>query len=145
MHYIEAGWPGANPVDNEVFDAIDYDDLKNAQIAAFGCTRKPNINEADDNVLKTLAQSKARIITIFGKSWDFQVTEALNTTLEENLNMIEGSISYLIKNGKEVFFDCEHFFDGYKANPEYALSVAKTATSRCKKNNSLRYKRGLHE
>ncbi len=127
VHYIEAGWPGANPVDNEVFDAIDYDDLKNAQIAAFGCTRKPNINEADDNVLKTLAQSKARIITIFGKSWDFQVTEALNTTLEENLNMIEGSISYLIKNGKEVFFDCEHFFDGYKANPKYALSVAKTA------------------
>lgn len=127
VHYIEAGWPGANPVDNEVFDAIDYDNLKNAQITAFGCTRKPNINEADDNILKTLANSKARIITIFGKSWDFQVTEALNTTLEENLNMIEGSISYLIKNGKEVFFDCEHFFDGYKANPEYALSVAKTA------------------
>ncbi len=127
VHYIEAGWPGANPVDNEVFNQIDYDSLKNAQITAFGCTRKPNTNEADDNVLKMLVNSKAKIITIFGKSWDFQVTEALNTTLEENLNMIEGSISYLIKNNKEVFFDCEHFFDGYKANPEYAIAVAKAA------------------
>ncbi len=127
VQYIEAGWPGANPVDNEVFNQIDYSALKNAQIAAFGCTRKPGIREEDDNILKTLAASKASIITIFGKAWDFQVTEALNTTLEENLSMIEGSISFLIKNGKEVFFDCEHFFDGYKANPEYALNVAKTA------------------
>lgn len=105
VHYIEAGWPGANPVDNEVFDAIDYDSLKNAQIAAFGCTRKPNIDEKDDTVLNMLVKSKAKIITIFGKSWDFQVTEALNTTLEENLNMIKGSIAFLIENGKEVFFD----------------------------------------
>lgn len=127
IQYIEAGWPGANPVDNEVFDQIDYQGLKNAQITAFGCTRKPNVKEEDDTVLKTLASSKVNIVTIFGKAWDFQVTEALNTTLEENLNMIEGSISFLIKNGKEVFFDCEHFFDGYKANPEYALLVAKTA------------------
>ncbi len=127
VQYIEAGWPGANPVDNEVFNQIDYSALKNAQITAFGCTRKPGIREEDDNILKTLAASKASIITIFGKAWDFQVTEALNTTLEENLSMIEGSISFLIKNGKEVFFDCEHFFDGYKANPEYALNVAKTA------------------
>lgn len=127
IQYIEAGWPGANPVDNEVFNQIDYSALKNAQIAAFGCTRKPGIREEDDNILKTLAASKASIITIFGKAWDFQVTEALNTTLEENLSMIEGSISFLIKSGKEVFFDCEHFFDGYKANPKYALNVAKTA------------------
>ncbi len=127
VHYIEAGWPGANPVDNEVFNAIDYDGLKNAQITAFGCTRKPNTEEADDNVLKMLVNSKAKIITIFGKSWDFQVTEALNTTLEENLNMIKGSIAFLIEHGKKVFFDCEHFFDGYKANPEYAIEVVKTA------------------
>ena len=110
-----------------VFDAIDYDSLKNAQIAAFGCTRKPNIDEKDDTVLNMLVKSKAKIITIFGKSWDFQVTEALNTTLEENLNMIKGSIAFLIENGKEVFFDCEHFFDGYKSNPDYAILVAKTA------------------
>lgn len=127
IHYIEAGWPGANPVDNEVFDAIDYNGLKNSKIAAFGCTRKPNVKEEDDNVLRMLANSKAKIITIFGKSWDFQVTEALNTTLEENLNMIKGSITFLTEKGKEVFFDCEHFFDGFKTNPDYALLVAKTA------------------
>ena len=80
VQYIEAGWPGANPVDNEVFDQIDYGALKNARIAAFGCTRKPNTDEADDNVLRMLVNSKAKIITIFGKAWDFQVTEALNTT-----------------------------------------------------------------
>ena len=112
IDYIEAGWPGANPVDNEVFNKLETLELTNAKIAAFGSTRKANSNVENDNVVLNLAKSPAHIITIFGKSWDFQVKEALNTTLEENLSMIKDSIEFLIKSGKEVFFDAEHFFDG---------------------------------
>lgn len=127
IDYIEAGWPGANPVDNEVFDKIDELNLAVSKITAFGSTRKANTLVVDDVVISNLAKSKAKIVTIFGKSWDFQVTEALNTTLEENLLMIKDSIEFLIKSGKEVFFDAEHFFDGYKNNKEYAIQVLKTA------------------
>lgn len=127
VDFIEAGWPGANPVDNEVFSQIDFSSLKHAKITAFGCTRKAKTKTEEDSVLLNLASSGAKIITIFGKSWDFQVTEALSTTLEENLKMIEESVKFLISKGKTVFFDCEHFFDGYRANPEYAVLVAKTA------------------
>lgn len=127
VDYIEAGWPGANPVDNEIFDKIDELNLKNSKITAFGSTRKANVNVKSDNVINSLAKSKADIITIFGKSWDFQVKEALNTTLEENLSMIEDSIKYLISKEKTVFFDAEHFFDGCKNNKGYALEVVKTA------------------
>lgn len=129
IDYIEAGWPGANPVDNEIFNKINELDLKNAKIAAFGSTRKANVKVESDNVINNLIKSNAKIVTIFGKSWDFQVTEALNTTLEENLSMIKDSIEYLISNGKEVFFDAEHFFDGYKQNKGYATEVLKTAKS----------------
>ena len=103
IDYIEAGWPGANPVDNEIFNKINELDLKNAKIAAFGSTRKANVKVESDNVINNLIKSNAKIVTIFGKSWDFQVTEALNTTLEENLSMIKDSIEYLISNGKRVF------------------------------------------
>ena len=127
IDYIEAGWPGANPVDNEVFDKINELKLEHAKIAAFGSTRKANASVERDVVISNLAKSKAEIITIFGKSWDFQVKEALNTTLEENLAMISESISYLISKGKTVFFDAEHFFDGYKNNKNYALEVLKVA------------------
>ena len=127
IDYIEAGWPGANPVDNEVFKKLETINLKNAKIAAFGSTRKANTNVENDNVILNLVKSGAPVITIFGKSWDFQVTEALNTTLEENLSMIKDSIEFLIKSNKEVFFDAEHFFDGFKNNKGYALEVLKTA------------------
>ncbi len=127
IDYIEAGWPGANPVDNEVFEKLNEINLKNSKITAFGSTRKPDVNVENDNVINNLAKSKAEIITIFGKAWDFQVREALNTTLEENLSMIKDSIEYLISKGKTVFFDAEHFFDGYKNNGGYALEVIKTA------------------
>ena len=127
IDYIEAGWPGANPVDNEIFNKLSDIKLLNARITAFGSTRKPNVKTENDNVLLNLAQSSAKIITIFGKSWDFQVKEALNTTLEENLSMIYESIKFLISSDKEVFFDAEHFFDGYKENKDYALEVLKTA------------------
>ncbi len=127
VDFIEAGWPGANPVDNAVFDSLNTLNLKTAKITAFGSTRKANTGAKNDNVMLNLAKSNAKIVTLFGKSWDFQVKEALNTTLEENLAMIKDSIEFLISNGKTVFFDAEHFFDGYKNNNGYALEVLKTA------------------
>ena len=127
IDYIEAGWPGANPKDIEVFKKIKNIKLEHAKITAFGCTRKVNTKAEDDKILKMLLDSKAKVITIFGKCWDFQVKHALCTTLEENLNMIKESIEYLKSKGKTVFFDGEHFFDGYKSNPEYALKCVKTA------------------
>lgn len=128
VDFIEAGWPGANPKDVEVFNEIQNFNLKNAKITAFGCTRKPNVKPEDDNVLKMLLEANTKIITIFGKTWDFHVKHALSTTPEENLNMISDSIKYLISQGKEVFFDAEHFFDGYKNNEKYALKAIKTAS-----------------
>ena len=118
IDYIEAGWPGANPVDEEVFREIENLKLKSARITAFGCTKKPKVRPEDDKVLNMLLSANTEIITIFGKTWDFHVTEALNTTLEENLNMIRESVKYLKQNGRQVFFDAEHFFDGYKNNPD---------------------------
>lgn len=127
ISYIEAGWPGANPKDIEIFHKVKSLKLKNTKITAFGCTRRADIKASEDTVLKMLLDADAEIITIFGKSWDFQVEHALKTTLEENLNMIDDSIRYLISKGKTVFYDAEHFFDGYKNNAEYALLTVKVA------------------
>jgi len=125
--YIEAGWPGSNPKDIEVFNQLKDIELKTAKIVAFGCTRKANAAASEDNVLNMLLEAKTEIITIFGKCWDFHVEKGLCTTLEENLNMIKDSVQYLISQGKTVFFDAEHFFDGYKNNPDYAFLAVKTA------------------
>ena len=127
VSFIELGWFGANNVDNEVFQKINDIKLKNAKITCFGCTRKANINVKDDEVVKNLISANTSIVTIFGKTWDFHVTNALNTTLNENLNMIYDTIKFLCDKGKNVFFDCEHFFDGFKANSEYSLLCCKTA------------------
>lgn len=127
IDFIEAGWPGANPKDVEVFSDLKNIFLKNAKIAAFGCTRKPFVSPEDDKVLQMLLSAETEIITIFGKTWDFHVEHALCTTLDENISMISDSIKYLISKGRRVFFDAEHFFDGYKHNPEYALKCIKTA------------------
>lgn len=127
VDYIEAGWPGANPKDIEAFQEIKKLKLKHAKITAFGCTRKANTDPAKDEVLKQLLEAETEIITIFGKTWDFHVEHALRTTLEENLNMIADSVSYLKSQGKRVFFDAEHFYDGYKNNPEYALKGVEAA------------------
>ena len=112
IDYIEAGWPGANPKDEEVFKDLKNIKLKNAKITAFGCTRKANTKPENDKVLEMLLNADTEIITIFGKTWDFHVEHALCTTLDENLLMISDSIKYLISKGKRVFFDAEHFFDG---------------------------------
>lgn len=125
--YIEAGWPGANPKDIEVFSEVQKLELKHAKITAFGCTRRANGKAENDAVLNQLVQAETEIITIFGKTWDFHVEQAICTTLEENLAMIADSIAYLKKCGKRVFFDAEHFYDGYKNNPEYAIKTLEAA------------------
>ena len=127
VDFIEVGWPGANPKDVEVFEKLKNIHLKHSKITAFGCTKKVGVNPEDDLVLSKLVECSAHYITIFGKTWDFHVTDALNISLEENLNIIKDSVEYLISKGKEVFFDAEHFFDGYTANPDYALQCLKTA------------------
>lgn len=127
IHYIEGGWPGSNPKDIEFFREIKKMKLENAKIAAFGSTRKANIPPEKDANLRELVNSGAPIATIFGKSWDFHVITALRTTLDENLRMISDSIKFLRENGMRVFYDAEHFFDGYKANPEYAMQTLKAA------------------
>lgn len=127
VDYVEAGWPGANPSDVEVFQALKGKKFKNTTVAAFGCTRKANVKPEDDVVLGQLLAAESEIITVFGKSWDFHVEHALCTTLEENLNMIADSVSYLKSKGRRVFYDAEHFFDGYKNNSEYALKTIEAA------------------
>ncbi len=127
VEYIEAGWPGANPKDVEVFKMLRDIPLQNSQICAFGCTRKAHTKVEDDKVLQELIAAETPVVTIFGKSWDFQVEHALGVSLEENLSMISESISYLKSMGKKVFFDAEHYFDGYKANADYALAALQAA------------------
>ncbi|NLX02056.1 MAG: citramalate synthase [Syntrophomonadaceae bacterium] len=127
VSYIEGGWPGSNPKDLEFFKQVQLLGLKNARVAAFGSTRKPGITVKQDSNVKALLESGAGTITIVGKTWDFHVLRALETTLEENLNMIRETISYLKDKGLEVIFDAEHFFDGFKNNPDYALQVLQTA------------------
>lgn len=127
IHYIEGGWPGANPKDIEFFKKVKNIRLKNAVITAFGSTRRPKVKPQDDAILNGLIKADTKVVTIFGKSWDLQVTCVLGAELEENLNMIMDSIAFLKSKGKEVIFDAEHFFDGYKANPSYALKCLKAA------------------
>ncbi|MFA5104760.1 MAG: citramalate synthase [Candidatus Margulisiibacteriota bacterium] len=123
IHYIEGGWPGSNPKDIEFFQKIQNIPLSNATIVAFSSTRRANVQVENDKNIETLVESGTKAVAIFGKSWDFHVTEALKTTLEENLAMIRDTVSFLKSKGKEVIFDAEHFFDGYKANPQYALKT----------------------
>lgn len=128
MAYIEGGWPGSNPKDMEFFERAQHElDLKQARIAAFGSTCRAGIDPADDPQIRLLIDSQAPVIALFGKSWDLHVTEVLRTDLEENLRMIRESVRYLVNQGREVVYDAEHFFDGYRANPEYALATLQAA------------------
>ena len=129
VHYIEGGWPGSNPKDMDFFVKIRRATLKNAKVAAFGCTRYPGKSVAEDTNIQHLLKAETEVITIFGKSWDLHVRHALSTDQDENLRMVTESLSYLKKHGQEVLFDAEHFFDGYKSNPDYALKVVKEAES----------------
>ena len=125
--YIEAGNPGSNPKDLVFFERVASLALKHAKIIAFGSTRKIGVNASDDKNIKSLLSANTQAVAIFGKSWDYQVTDILRTTLEENLAMISDTIRYLKQQGKEVVFDAEHFFDGYKSNPSYAMQTLQAA------------------
>ncbi len=127
IHYIEGGWPGSNPKDVSFFKDIKKERLHQAKIAAFGSTRRSKITADRDNNLKTLVAADPDVITIFGKAWDLHVREALRVPLEENLDMIFDSIRFLKQKCSEVFYDAEHFFDGYRANPQYAIKTLKAA------------------
>lgn len=134
IHYIEGGWPGSNPRDVDFFREMRRIKLKRASLVAFGATRRAKLKAFEDPSLKALVASGAAAATIFGKSWDLHVHKALKVTLEENLLMIGDSLSYLKKHLHEVFYDAEHFFDGYKANPDYAIETllaAEAAGARC--------------
>ncbi|MCA1832692.1 MAG: citramalate synthase, partial [Actinobacteria bacterium] len=127
VDYIEGGWPGSNPKDIEFFRRAHELRLQNARIACFGATRRPGVKAADDLGLKDLLESEAPVACIVGKAHDLQVTEALKTTLDENLAMIEDTASHLTREGLEVFFDAEHFFDGYKRSSQYAVHTLRAA------------------
>jgi 2-isopropylmalate synthase len=126
--YIEGGWPGANPKDTEFFRrAQDELDLKHANLAAFGATRRAGVRAADDPLIAALRDSGASVVTLVAKSHERHVELALRTTLEENLAMIRDTVEHLRAEGQEVFLDAEHFFDGYRLNRDYALEVLRTA------------------
>ncbi|SDH25273.1 2-isopropylmalate synthase [Sinosporangium album] len=126
--FIEGGWPGANPKDTEFFRRAQTElDLKHAQLAAFGATRRAGVKAADDPLVAALRESAAPVVTLVAKSHDRHVELALRTSLQENLAMIRDTVSHLRAEGQRVFLDAEHFFDGYKRNPDYALEVVRTA------------------
>jgi len=129
VHYIEGGWPGANPKDVEFFERAQKElSLKQSRLVAFGSTRRVNGNAESDPTLANLVSAGTSTVCIVGKSWDYHVTEALRTSLDEGVAMVADSIKFLKDQGLEVFFDAEHFFDGYKANPEFALRVLQGAS-----------------
>lgn len=127
MDYIEGGWPGSNPKALYFFEKMKGIKLQHAKLAAFGSTRRKGIKASDDSQLQTLVASGTPVVTIFGKTWDLHVREALRVSEQENVDMIGESVAYLRSCDREVVYDCEHFFDGYKANPAYALQTLKAA------------------
>jgi 2-isopropylmalate synthase len=127
VDYIEGGFPGSNPRDITFFQEAKKLKLKHARLAAFGSTRRAGAKASEDAQLRTLLDSGMPVMTIVGKTWTLHVTEILRTTLEENLAMIEDSTRYLVAQGREVIYDAEHFFDGYKADPDYALKTLAAA------------------
>lgn len=127
IHYLEGGWPGSNPKDLAFFERVKKIKLRNTKIAAFSSTRRPNTPVEEDQNIQTLLKAETPVYTIFGKSWDLHVLEVFKTSLEENLRMIHDTVSYLKRFADEVIYDAEHFFDGYKANREYALETIEVA------------------
>jgi 2-isopropylmalate synthase len=134
IHYIEGGWPGSNPRDIAYFKKAVKLKLKNSVLVAFGSTHRPKKKPERDDTLKALIDSGTSVITIFGKSWDFHVREALKISLDQNLDLIHDTVAYLKKHVDKVFFDAEHFFDGYAANHRYSfqcLTAAQEAGADC--------------
>ncbi len=127
IDFIEGGYPLSNPKDFEYFQAVRDLPLRHAKVVAFGMTRRKNAPAETDTCLKALLDARTSHVTIVGKTWDFHVTDILGTTLEENLRMIADSVAFCKGEGRVVFYDAEHFFDGYKANPEYAIRTLRAA------------------
>ncbi len=127
IHYIEGGWPGSNPKDIAFFKKIRGVELRRARITAFGSTRRAKTPPGQDPSLRAILEAGVRTATLFGKSWDLHVEQALRTSLKNNLFMISDSVAYLKDKGLEVIYDAEHFFDGFRANPEYALRTLEAA------------------
>ncbi|MBA4064564.1 MAG: citramalate synthase [Isosphaera sp.] len=127
VDYVEGGYPLSNPKDAEYFRAVRELPLRHAKVCAFGMTRRKNSPPETDTCLKALLDAETPVVTIVGKTWDFHVTDVLGTTLDENLRMIADSVAFCRAAGREVFYDAEHFFDGYRANPGYALRTLAAA------------------
>ena len=131
VRYIEGGWPGANPKDEEFFERAATElDLSTSTLVAFGSTRRVKGKVDEDQTLANLVSAGTSVVCIVGKCWDYHVTEALQTTLDEGVAMVGDSVEYLKDQGHQVFFDAEHFFDGYKRNPEYSMRVLEAAATR---------------
>jgi len=127
VDYIEGGYPLSNPKDKNFFKEIRKNSLKNAKVAAFGSTKRPNKKASEDPGIKALLLTEMSVVTIVAKSWDFHVTDVLKVSLDENLKMVSETVEYLKSKGREVILDAEHFFDGYKSNSRYSLKVLKVA------------------
>ena len=127
VDYIEGGWPGSNPRDMAFFEEVKGVNLKHAKVAAFGSTRRANLEAKVDPQIKLLLDAETEVVTIFGKTWLLHVTDVLRTTAEENLAMIEDSVRYLKEAGREVIYDAEHFYDGYVDSSDYAMSTLEAA------------------
>src|SRR4051812_1436679 len=127
VDFIEGGYPLSNPKDHEYFREVKKLPLRQARVAAFGMTRRKGVRAEEDTCIRALLEADTPIITIVGKTWDLHVREVLGTTPEENLRMIADSVAYCRAAGREVFYDAEHFFDGYRHNPDYALATLRTA------------------
>lgn len=129
IDYIEGGYPMSNPKEQQFFEQISKLGLKKSRVVAFGSTRRANCTVEEDACMQALLNCKAPAVTIVGKAWDMHVTDVLKCSLEDNLTICAESVAYMKNNGKEVFFDAEHFFDGFKENPKYAMKVLKTAAA----------------
>src|ERR671931_762268 len=127
VSFIEGGWPGSNPKDAEFFERAREIPWKRALVAAFGSTCRVGGGPEDDANIQALLDSGAPVCTVVGKTWTLHVTEVLRTTLDENLRIIEKSLAHLREKGRRVVYDAEHFFDGYRADPEYALDTLRAA------------------
>ena len=129
MPYVEGGWPGSNPKDVEFFRLARDVRWERAKLAAFGSTRHRSNRPQDDPNLRELVAAETPVVTIFGKSWLLHVTEVLGATPQENLDMIADSVRFVVERGRESVYDAEHFFDGYKADGDYALATLRAARS----------------
>src|SRR5689334_19109602 len=127
IDYIEGGWPGSNPKDKEFFTRARELELKHAKLTAFGSTRFARNPVDEDRNVQALVEAGTPVVSVFGKTWDLHVKRALGISLEENLKLISETVKYLVDHGKEVVYDAEHFFDGYNADPQYALKTLEAA------------------